>query len=351
MGGLVLLIACANVANMMLARAADRRKEIAVRLALGAGRARLDPPVADREHAGGDRAPPCRASCLCVWCMHLLSQVRMPFPIPVAFDLSPDWRALLFTLRSDLGTGIAFGLAPALQATRPGLIPALKEGGNIQLRRYRRLSLRNALVLCQMAASLTLSAAHRLYGTRHTKHHGRSGRLQSTEPVSDLARSGARRILRRARGRLLREAAGPRATASLRRRRLPHRYGSGGDGWQLRRDVLGCREETGNAREVDWARKHIVGRDYFETAGDSDPRRARLPPGGRSRRRAERDRQPGTGAGRTGRVKTRWGGASKSATASASGGIGAMPGTIDYRAGMIEKRTPGVCKWWAWRRT
>jgi macrolide transport system ATP-binding/permease protein len=129
MGGLVLLIACANVANMMLARAADRRKEIAVRLALGAGRARLVRQLLTESLlvAMGAAVP---GFLLCVWCMHLLSQLRMPLPIPIAFDLSPDWRALLFTLALTMVTGMAFGLAPALQATRPSLTPALKEGGN-----------------------------------------------------------------------------------------------------------------------------------------------------------------------------------------------------------------------------
>ena len=155
MAGLVLLIACANVANMMLARAADRRKEIAVRLALGASRSLLNlQKLTESELQAAGAAVP--AFLLCVWLMHLGSQMRMPLPIPVSFDLNPDWRALLFTLAATALTGIAFGLAPALQATRSDLTPALKEGGQIQLRRYRRLSLRNALVLCQMAASLTL---------------------------------------------------------------------------------------------------------------------------------------------------------------------------------------------------
>ena len=139
----------------MLARAADRRKEIAVRLALGASRARLIRQLLTESLlvAAGAAVP---AFILCVWLMHLLSQLRMPLPIPVAFDLNPDWRALVFTLAVTLLTGLGFGLAPALQATRTDLTPALKEGGNIHLGKYRRLSLRNALVLCQMAASLTL---------------------------------------------------------------------------------------------------------------------------------------------------------------------------------------------------
>ena len=155
LGGLVLLIACANIANMMLARAADRRREIAVRLALGASRARLIRQLLTESMllAVGAAIP---AFPLCVWLMHLLSQLRLPQPIPVVLDLNPDWRALLFTFALTCMAGLAFGLAPALQATRTDLVSALKEGGNVRMRKYRALSMRNGLVLCQMAGSLML---------------------------------------------------------------------------------------------------------------------------------------------------------------------------------------------------
>jgi predicted permease len=91
-----------------------------------------------------------------VWLMRWASQMRMPLPIPVSFDMNPNARVLIFTLALTVFTGLVFGLAPALETTRTDLAPALKEGGSIQLRRHRRWSLRNGLVLCQMAASLML---------------------------------------------------------------------------------------------------------------------------------------------------------------------------------------------------
>src|SRR5215472_1020595 len=156
MAGLILMIACANVANMMLARAAGRRREIAVRLALGAGRGRIVRQLVTESLlvAGGAGVIGALAS---AWLMRAVGGLRMPLPIPVQYDfMAPDLRVLLLTIAISLATGVAFGLAPALQATRSALTPALKEGGNIQLRRYRRLSLRNVLMVSQVAGSLTL---------------------------------------------------------------------------------------------------------------------------------------------------------------------------------------------------
>ena len=155
LAGLVLLIACSNVANMMLARAADRRKEIAVRLALGANRFRIIRQLLTESLLIAAVAG-VLGFLLSIYLMHLLSQLHMPFPIPITYDLNVDWRALVFTLVVTVLTGLMFGLAPALQALRIDLTPALKEGGNVQLRRHRRWSLRNALLVSQLAGSLML---------------------------------------------------------------------------------------------------------------------------------------------------------------------------------------------------
>ncbi len=238
LGGLVLLIACANVANMMLARAADRRKEIAVRLAMGASRARLIRQLLTESVmiAAGAAVP---ALLLSIWLMHLVSKIRMPLPIPISFDLTPDWRALLFTLAVTLVTGIAFGFAPALQATRTDLTPALKEGGIVRLRKHRRFRLRNALVLCQMAASLTLLLITGYMGLGIQSTLGiQEGFNPRNLYLISLDLAGAR-------GRFFAETAGPCEAAALCGRRMFDRYGACGDRRRCRCDFFHAWQRCG----------------------------------------------------------------------------------------------------------
>jgi predicted permease len=154
--GLIMMIACANVANMMLARAASRRREIAVRLALGAGRRRIIRQLLT-ESLLVSIAASVAGAIVSAWLMHGMGGLQMPTRIPVKYDFfQPDFTVLLFTIVLSGVTTLAFGLAPALQATRSDLTPALKEGGNILIRRFRRLSMRNVLMVAQMAGSLTV---------------------------------------------------------------------------------------------------------------------------------------------------------------------------------------------------
>jgi len=155
LAGLVMLIACANVANLMLARAARRRKEIAVRMALGASRLRIVRQLLTESTIIAVAAA-IPAFLGCMWLMHLLSRVRMPFLIPVSFDFQPDWRVLILTIALTITTGLAFGLAPALHAVRSNVAPALKDSGAAPLHRFRALSVRNVLMVSQFAGSLTL---------------------------------------------------------------------------------------------------------------------------------------------------------------------------------------------------
>ena len=159
LGGIILLIASSNVANMMLARAADRRREIAIRLALGSGRFRLMRQLLTESllvAAGAGVLGFLMAS----WIMSLASREKMVYPMPLTMNLAPDARVLLFTFLLTVFTGFAFGLAPALQATRTDLTPALKEGGDVAPRKirggFKLPRLRNVLVMSQVAGSLAL---------------------------------------------------------------------------------------------------------------------------------------------------------------------------------------------------
>jgi predicted permease len=152
---LLLLIACSNVVNMLLARALDRRREVAVQLAMGASRARLIRQLIMEGMLIASGAGALGFALTC-WLMHLLSRLRLPHAMPVRFNVEVDWRVLVFTIGLTALAGLAIGLLPAVQATSPELVPALKEGVNLQLRKNRAFSVRNLLVVSQMAGSLTL---------------------------------------------------------------------------------------------------------------------------------------------------------------------------------------------------
>ncbi|MFL6227271.1 MAG: ABC transporter permease [Pyrinomonadaceae bacterium] len=151
--GLVLLLACVNLANLLLARATERRKEIAIRLALGASRVRLVRQLLTESVvlslAGG-----ALGLLLATWLNALVSAIKLPTDIALFFDLHLDWRVLVFTLAVSLVTGVVFSLLPALQSSKPDMIPALKDDS--AMGGFRRSRLRNALVVAQVALSLVL---------------------------------------------------------------------------------------------------------------------------------------------------------------------------------------------------
>jgi predicted permease len=266
LAGLVVLIACANVANMMLARAAERRREIAVRLALGASRFRLIRQLLTESMllAAGAGV---LGFCICAWLMHGVSQARMPTPMPMTWHLQPDLRVLLFALALTVLTGLAFGLAPALQATRMDLTPALKEGGNVRFRRHRRLSLRNLLVVQQVAGSLALLllTAFLVIGVRKTVgtevgFDPRRLYLISLDPVRDgyspeRAAAFFPKLLERVQGL-------PSVTAASLTDTVP--VSMNGNGW-VPFTTAGAGDA--NSRVVHGALKYTVGKDYFETLG------------------------------------------------------------------------------------
>lgn len=258
---LLLLIACSNVVNMLLARAVDRRREVAVQQAMGASRARLIRQliVESLLIACGAGALGFALTC---WLMHLLARLRLPHAMPVQFNVEVDWRVLVFTMGLTALTGLAIGLLPALQATRPELVPALKEGGNLQMRRRRAFSARNLLVVSQMAGSLTLLlvTGYIVIGIERTML-GAPGfdawnvQLISLDPIRDgYSVSQAEEFYPKL---LDRVKTLPGIVSATWTEAIPMRSSG----------RITFSTDTDGSRRVDQATKYIVGYDYFQTMG------------------------------------------------------------------------------------
>lgn len=148
--GLVLLVACANVANLLLARASARRQEIAVRLSLGASRLRLIRQLLVESISLGVLGG-LVGFIFALWARPGLQAMRPPFLPDDALSVSMDTGVLLFTAVVALGTGILFGLVPALQFSRPNLAGELKDRTSQPSGSRGRVTVRNALVVAQVA--------------------------------------------------------------------------------------------------------------------------------------------------------------------------------------------------------
>ena len=150
---IVLLVTCTNLAGLLLARATERRREIAIRLAMGANRYRLIRQLLTESVllslVGG-----VGGLLLALWIIKMLLAFKPPIDFPLVMDVSIDWRVLLFSLFLSLLTGEIFGLAPTLQATRPSLLKSLKD--NAAQGGASRNLLRSGLVVAQMALSLVV---------------------------------------------------------------------------------------------------------------------------------------------------------------------------------------------------
>src|ERR1700689_236172 len=158
---LVLAIACANVANLLLAQSASRQREMAVRIAVGASHGQLVRQMLLESlllALGGGLL----GTVLTLWATSALSAFRIPAPVPLDVSLHVDWRVLLYTFALSVGTGLLFGLPPAWIASRPILSSALK-GEDGLVRPGRRLSLRNVLVVAQIVMSVVLLCATGLF--------------------------------------------------------------------------------------------------------------------------------------------------------------------------------------------
>jgi predicted permease len=149
---LVLFTACANIAGLLLARSSLRRREIGIRQALGASRARIIRQLLT-ESLLLSLLGALAGLLVAAWARDLLISLSGATPI-AALDLSLDYRVLSFTFSASLLAGLTFGLAPALQASKPDLIPALKN--EAAGKSYRRSRLRNAFVVSQTALSVVL---------------------------------------------------------------------------------------------------------------------------------------------------------------------------------------------------
>jgi predicted permease len=176
---LVLLTACANVANLMLARATTRSQEIATRLAVGAGRGRLIRQLMTESlllALGGGVL----GVALVELAGRYIAGYRLPLPVPIDLSMSVDYRVVLFSTALSVVTGIAFGLVPAFRAARPDLIASIRsDGGNPA--GLRRFGLRNTLVVAQVGISgvlvicsglflRSLGAAHGIDSGMHARN-------------------------------------------------------------------------------------------------------------------------------------------------------------------------------------
>jgi putative ABC transport system permease protein len=160
--GLVLLIGCSNLANLLLVRASGRTKEISIRVALGANRGQVARQLLTESVllslCGG-----VLGVLLAGWAVRGLMSVQLPLPISLSAELGLDARVLGFAFVLSVLTGVLFGLAPALRASRADLTGAMRDDTSPITIRDRRFGLRNGLVVVQVAISFVLLAGAGLF--------------------------------------------------------------------------------------------------------------------------------------------------------------------------------------------
>jgi predicted permease len=151
--GIVLVIACFNIANLLLARASGRKREISIRVAIGASRSRIITQLLSEAMVLAI-AGSLLGLGLALAGRDLMWRFRPPQLPADGMDLSLDWHVMAFTFLVAIGTGLFFGLAPAMQASRPDLVSELKERAGGDLRKGRRFGVRDMMISLQVATCL-----------------------------------------------------------------------------------------------------------------------------------------------------------------------------------------------------
>ena len=264
---LILLTACANVAGLLIGRGEARRAEIAIRLALGAGRARIVRQLLV-EGAVLALMAAAASTLLTYWVIRLVPAMVPAMPITMNLDFQIDLRVLAFTLLVAMIAVPVFALAPALVASRPDLTPVLK-GESARLGRWRWLTLRNALVVGQISLSLALLVSSGLFvrslSASRAIDPGFRPRpmLFSTmaPPAIGYGEQRTREFYERLLGRL-RETPGVEAATLVRHLPLNSLYGGGA---AQRVVVPGCAPAPGE--DTLPVKFNVVGRGYFDTMG------------------------------------------------------------------------------------
>ncbi len=269
---LVLCIACANVANLLLSQASSRQREMAVRLALGATRGQLLRQMLTESLllalCGG-----LLGVTLSLWATQALSAFHLPVPVPLDIAVGVDWRVLLYTSVLSFGTALLFGLAPALAASRPIISSALK-GEDVLARPGRRWTLRNVLVVSQIAMSLVLLVCHGSLPAQPAERRPHRHRLPIARRSDDERRSADARLHRSAHRAVPHTVAPARIHAPGRRCRHVYRSGPALHGRPPRRisrrkppEILGARPWRrplhGHARLLRYARHRPHRRSGF----------------------------------------------------------------------------------------